>query len=220
MPTPLLAAAVTAALLAVCCAALTPLLLSWLPAPQEAPQVRFDALGTRRFRLLVLGFTAAMGWLCLALIDPSLWPVWLPLIGLGTLLGLIDAETTFLPFRLSYLTLALVSLGALTSAGLRSDPWSLLWAAAGCAAAAGLFWLLWRFSGEKFGFGDVRLAAVLGVVGGATSPAVLYWMFLLGTLIGAIWAIVVRLQGRRQFAYGPALLLGAPAALLLNTVLT
>lgn len=220
MPTPPLAAAVTAALLAVCCVALTPLLLSWLPAPQEAPQVRFDKLATRRFRLLALGITASLGWLCLTLIDASLWPVWLPLIGLGTLLGLIDAQTTFLPFRLSYLTLTLVSLGTLASAWLRSDPWSLVWAAAGSAAAAGLFWLLWRFSGEKFGFGDVRLAAVLGVVGGATSPQVLYWMFLLGTLIGAIWAIVVRLQGRHQFAYGPALLLGGPAALLLNAALS
>lgn len=220
MPTPPLAALATAVVLAVCCVALTPLLLNWLPSPQEAPQVRFDALVTRRFRLLALGITAGLGWLCLALLDPSLWPVWLPLLGLGTLLGLIDAHTTFLPFRLSYLTLALVSLGALASAWLRSDPWSLLWAAGGAAIAAGLFWLLWRFSGEKFGFGDVRLAAILGVVGGATSPQVLYWMFLLGTLIGAIWAIVVRLQGRQQFAYGPALLLGAPAALLLNAALT
>lgn len=219
MPTPPLAAAATAALLAACCVALTPLLLGWLPAPQEAPQVRFDKLATRRFRLIALGITAGAGWLCLSLIDPSLWPVWLPLIGLGTLLGLIDAQTTFLPLRLSYLTLVLVSVGALASAWLRSDPWSLLWAAAGALTAGGLFWLLWRFSGEKFGFGDVRLAAVLGIVGGATSGPVLYWMFLLGTFIGAIWAIVVRLQGRQQFAYGPALLLGAPAALLLNAAL-
>lgn len=220
MPTPPLAAAATAALLAVCCVAVTPLLLSWLPAPQEAPQVRFDTLATRRFRLFALGIIAGLGWLCLALLDPSLWPVWLPLIGLGTLLGLIDAQTTFLPFRLTYLTLILVGLGAALSAWLRNDPGSLLWAVAGSVTAAGLFWLLWRFSGEKFGFGDVRLAAVLGVVGGATSQQTLYWMFLLGTLIGAIWAVVVRLQGRQQFAYGPALLLGAPAAVLLNAALS
>lgn len=220
MPTPALAALTTAALLAVCCVALTPLLLRWLPAPLEAPQVHFDTLATRRFRFLALGIIAGLGWLCLALLDASLWPVWLPLIGLGTLLGLIDAQTTFLPFRLSYLTLTLVSLGALVSAWLRGDAWSLLWAAAGGAIAAGLFWLLWRFSGEKFGFGDVRLAAILGVAGGATSPQILYWVFLLGTLIGAIWAIVVRQQGRHQFAYGPALLLGAPAALILNAALS
>lgn len=220
MPTQPLAAAATAVLLAVCCVALAPLLLSRLPAPREAPDVDFGTLATRRFRLLVGGITAGVGWLCLTLVDPSLWPVWLPLIGLGTVLGLIDAQTTFLPLRLNYLTLALVSLGAIVSAGMRGDPWSLLWAAAGATIATALFWLLWRFSGGKLGFGDVRLAAVLGVVGGATSPEVLYWMFLLGTLIGAIWAVVVRVRGRQEFAYGPALLLGAPAALLFTAVLS
>lgn len=216
MPTPYLAAFITAALTAITCFALTPKILRWLPAPSEAPQVSFARLGTVRFRIVAAGVIFVSGWLSLSLLTMTMWPTWLPLIALGPLLGLIDAQTTFLPFRLSYLTLALVSVGTLASVWWRQDLQALAWAVGGAALAGGVFWLLWRFSGEKFGFGDVRLAAILGMVGGATSPATLYLIFLLGTIIGAIWAIVVRLQKREQFAYGPALLLGAPAALILT----
>ncbi len=218
MPTPFLAAIVTAVITALTCFALTPLILAWLPAPPEAPQVTFGRLATDRFRWIAAGIITVGGSLCLSLTAPTLWPVWLPLIGLGTLLGLIDAETTFLPLRLSYLTLALVSVGVLISAWWRQDPQAFAWAVGGAALAGGVFWLLWRFSGEKFGFGDVRLAAILGMVGGATSPQMLYLIFLMGSVLGALWAIVVRLQGRQQFAYGPALLLGAPAALILSAL--
>lgn len=216
MPTPYLAAFITAALTALIGFALTPTILRWLPSPPEAPQVNFARLATTRFRIVAAGITLLVGWLSLSLLDPTLWPIWLPLIGLGTLLGLIDAQTTFLPFRLSYLTLALVGVGALASVWWRQDLQALAWAVGGAALGWGVFWLLWRFSGEKFGFGDVRLAAILGLVGGATNATTLYLIFLLGTIIGAVWAIVVRLQHRHQFAYGPALLLGAPAALILT----
>ncbi len=218
MPTPYLAAIVTAVITALTCFALTPLILAWLPAPPEAPQVAFHRLATMRFRWVAAGIITVAGSLMLSLITPTLWPVWLPLIGLGTFLGLIDAETTFLPLRLSYLTLTLVSVGVLISAGWRQDLQAIAWAVGGAALAGGVFWLLWRFSGEKFGFGDVRLAAILGMAGGATSPQTLYLIFLMGTIFGALWAIVVRLQGRQQFAYGPALLLGAPAALIFTAL--
>lgn len=217
MPTPYLAAFIIAVLTALICFGLTPTILGWLPAPPEAPQVNFARLATIRFRIVAAGITLVIGWLCLSLLPVPLWPVWVPLIALGTLLGLIDAQTTFLPLRLSYLTLALVAAGTIGSVWWRQDPQALAWAIGGAALAGGAFWLLWRFSGEKFGFGDVRLAAILGLVGGATGAATLYLVFLLGTIIGALWAIVVRLQKRQQFAYGPALLLGAPAALILTT---
>jgi leader peptidase (prepilin peptidase)/N-methyltransferase len=77
--------------------------------------------------------------------------------------------------------------------------------------------LIWRVS-HGFGFGDVRLAGLIGIVAGSRGGAFALAAFFLGTLVGAAWALV---QRRRKgidepFAYGPALLLGPLVALLVS----
>lgn len=204
------------ALVAALMAALAPALLRWLPAPDDEPGLNFAAVGTRRFRLALASACLATGAVLLLTTEPALWPVWVPMAAFGPLLALIDAHTGFLPLRLNYLTLALVTVGTAASCWLRSDWRPALVALAGGAGAAACYALIWWLSHGRLGFGDVRLAGLLGVAAGATSVSVLVGTFVLGSLVGAAWAIAVRLSGRgSEFPYGPSMLLGAPAALLL-----
>jgi leader peptidase (prepilin peptidase) / N-methyltransferase len=214
-----MSAPVLALVVAACATLTTGWLLSWLPAPEEEPGLRFTDLDSPRFRAAVFTLTFGLGWLSLALTTPPLWPIWAPLVGLGTLLGLIDARTTFLPLRLHYLTLALVTLGALGSCWWRGDGSPLLLAATGGAVALAIYSLVWRFSGGQLGFGDVRLAGLLGIAAGATSYPLLIWCFLTGSVVGAIWAVAIRLRGQRAFAYGPSMLLGAPLGLIVTALM-
>jgi leader peptidase (prepilin peptidase)/N-methyltransferase len=196
-----------------------PALLRRLPAPEEEPQLDFAALGTRRFRLVLAGVCLVSGAVLLLTTAPALWPVWVPLAGLGPLLGLVDAHTGFLPLRLNYLALALVAAGVVASCWLRGDGQPALLALAGAAGATVCYGLIWWASRGKLGFGDVRLAGLLGLAAGATSLTVLLGSFVLGSVIGAVWALVVRLAGRGcEFPYGPSMLLGPAAALLLAAV--
>jgi len=211
-------APVLALLVAVCCALATGWLLRRLPAPDEEPGLRYADLDSLRFRLAVFALVFGFGWLSLGLVAATSWPIWVPLVGLGSLLGLIDARTSFLPLRLHYLTLGLVVAGVVVSAWLRAEWALLLWSGLGGVVALALYAVVWRVSGGQLGFGDVRLAGLLGIAAGATSYPVLLWCFLLGSVIGAIWAVAVRLRGRKAFAYGPSMLLGAPLALIVTTL--
>ncbi len=213
MPAPLLTL-----LLAIGTAAATSWLLRWLPTPPEAPEVEFAALDFPRFSLAVFVLIIGIGSTVFALTDPTYWPIWAPLVSLGALLGLIDARTTFLPLRLHYLTFTLTVLGGLATAWWRNDWAQLGWATLAALVATGLYWGIWRFSGGQLGFGDVRLAGLLGFATAATSAEVLFWSFLAGSIVGAVWALVVRARGRTAFAYGPSMLLGVPLGLMISAL--
>ncbi len=218
MPT-LVIAALLAAASAGLVAATTGRLLRWLPIPDEEPRADFIGLDSPRFRIGVgaVGFLA--GWLLLSLTDVRLWPILLPLAGLGALSGAIDARTTYLPLRLHYLTFALVAAGIGVSAFWRAEPWALAWAVGIGVVATAVYALVWRLSGGQLGFGDVRLAGLLGAATAAVSPSLAVWTFLLGSVVGAVWAIAVRVRGVKEFAYGPSMLLGVPAAVVVTQLL-
>jgi leader peptidase (prepilin peptidase)/N-methyltransferase len=218
MPTTVIAA-LLALVPAVAVAALTPRLLAWLPVPDEEPRADFVGLDSPRFRVGVgaVGFLA--GWLMLAGSAVTVWPILVPLAALGSLLGLIDARTTYLPLRLHYLTFALVSVGVLASAWWRVEPWSLASAAGIGMAATALYAVVWRLTGGQLGFGDVRLAGLIGTATAAIAPTLTLWTFLLASVVGAVWAIASRLRGSKEFAYGPSMLLGVPLAIMVNHLL-
>jgi leader peptidase (prepilin peptidase)/N-methyltransferase len=217
--------------------ALTPYLIRVLPEPpphpeaeegaelsaaqkarlEEPPKELYADLGRRpRLGLLAAGISAvagagigaALGWdwlLCLLL----------PLVPIGTLLGIVDHRTRLLP---SIVVLP-ATLAALAYGGLR-------WAATGDAdelvrgvvcllLVRTVFWLLWFVRQAGMGFGDVRLSALLGCTLGYAGAVPLlvgfYSAFLLFAVPGLLIAVVKRDRSvlKRAYPFGPFLLFGA-----------
>src|SRR5829696_2113487 len=99
-------------------------------------------------------------------LSPELPAVFAFIFG-GVLLAVIDWKVRRLPTRLVYLTLAGVAAGLLFASLVEWDWVPLATALAGAAFFANAFYVIWfisrRFLGMMIlGFGDVRLAAVLG----------------------------------------------------------
>ena len=97
-------------------------------------------------------------------------------------------------------------------------------AAFGVAIIGGLYGLvylvsLWANRGI-FGFADVRLGVLTGMVAGWRSIPTATSALVLGSVIGALWAVVNLVRRHREpYAYGPGIVLG-PYVVLLIAVLT
>lgn len=221
VPTPVIASLLAVGLAAVV-SMITPATLRWLPVPADEPGLApFAELDSTRYRWSSFGAALLSGLAVLSFSEPGAWPVWVPYLLGGTLLAMIDLHTMILPLRLNYLTLAAILMGATVAAGLAGNWLILLGSGLSAGALAGLFWLVWRFSGDRFGFGDVRLAGLIGAATGCFGTTFVIWSMVLGTACGAIWAIVVRVRHHADhpFPYGPALLLGPALALPLQWLL-
>lgn len=187
------------------------------PGSEDKPSYR--ALLQPWFLVMVglwaVALTAVAAWR----LDPTLWPAWLVLATIGTVLAMIDAATTWLPNVLMRLFWLAMALAAVTSAGLGGGWTVVARMAAGSVAWGLLFWLVWAVSRRQLGFGDVRLAFGLGAAAGAAGWVTIYTCLLAGTLVGAGWGLIHRLRsGRRPgpFPYGMALFLGCGLGLALT----
>lgn len=174
----------------------------------EAPD--FAALVNLR-SLLTVAAVALAASCVLWLTEPVSWWLWVPYLALGAPLIAVDAATTFLPLKLHYFALFAM---ALSSIGLAAAT-TLAWV---CALLCGLgifafFYLVWRFN-PTLGFGDVRLAGLIGAVAGQGGLTVALSAVLAGTVLGAMHGIAHNLWARRKadrprhFPYGPALWCG------------
>ena len=150
------------------------------------------------------------------------WPLllWWPLLPVGVALAVVDWRTRLLP-RLLVLpaTGFAVLVGGLAAvADGDYDAWvrGLL----GLLVARSVFWLLWRLHSAGMGFGDVRLAALLGFLlafsGWPEWLVGLYAGFLVFALPGLALAVVRRDRAllRTAYPFGPFMLAGALAGLL------
>ena len=200
-------------------ALVAPLVLRSLPAPSDEPgSDPYRPLATRGFALI--GFALmAIGGLLVLWLATAYAPAWLGLGTAGVLAAMVDARTEYLPKRLMQAGWALTVAGTVVTSALVGDWLVLLRAAVGGAAITGLFWLFWRIGGG-FGFGDVRLAPIIGATAAAISWTMLAGALLLGGIAGVAMGVTWRLLGRgRAFPYGPALIAGPYLALLLNSAL-
>jgi leader peptidase (prepilin peptidase) / N-methyltransferase len=86
------------------------------------------------------------------------------------------------------------------------------------AVAFALFFVVWWFVPRGMGFGDVRLAGVIGLVVGYLSLLHAYVAFLAGFLVGLLFGLVLLLvtrSGRRTaIPFAPSLCVGAVIAVL------
>jgi leader peptidase (prepilin peptidase) / N-methyltransferase len=142
------------------------------------------------------------------------WPL-LPLLVLvpvGVALAVVDWRTRLLPTRVIVPTYAVVGVLAIVAAGLGDDWASLVRALWGLVLARGTFWLLWLVYPRGMGFGDVRLAGVLGIALGLLGWGELTLGVYAGFVIGGVSGLAlsaVRVVDRRAYPFGPFMLLGA-----------
>ena len=196
----------------------------WVVAhhPEPAPDEPDAELKTRYAELVnprALGLAVplvALGLWPLLVTPLARWPVWVVWASVVAVLVWVDARTTWLPARAQLFAelamLVAVVAVLLASPGGRAS--LLLGALGGALVTAGLFAVFWWFSGA-LGFGDVRLAGLVGALCGLGGLDAWYAGVLAATVAGAAWGLATSWWRRRHpsplgrvFAYGPALWLG------------
>lgn len=137
-----------------------------------------------------------------------------------TALVAVDADVHRLPDRITYPLIAAAVLVAIIASATSGD-----WSALSRAAAAGLIafvtyavLMLASPGGAGLGFGDVKLAASLGVLTGWFSWEAVLGATMLAFLLGGGWAVALLLTRRAtrhtHIAFGPFLIAGAILAWL------
>ena len=130
----------------------------------------------------------------------------------------IDLETYLLPNRIVF-PLAGAGIALLAVAAVADDDWAAyLRALLGGAVGFGAFIVLFAISPRALGFGDVKLAFVLGLYLGWLGWGEVALGFFLGFLYGALIGLVLlvaRVRGRKDpVPFGPFLAAGAITAAL------
>jgi leader peptidase (prepilin peptidase)/N-methyltransferase len=144
-------------------------------------------------------------------------PAYLYLGAVCVALALIDLDHKRLPNALtlpSYVV-GVVLLGA--AALLKGEPRLVLRALLGMAILYGIYFLLAFAYPAGMGFGDVKLAGVLGLYLGYLGWSTWFvgWLlgFLLGGLFGVLAILVRRASRKTQVPYGPFMIVGAFVAI-------
>lgn len=83
----------------------------------------------------------------------------------------------------------------------------------------GCYWLFRKISRNALGFGDVKLAGVIGMICGFISPMNIFWAsliaFLLGGLVSAVLVVSKRATATSHIPFGPFMLTGAVITLFI-----
>ena len=154
--------------------------------------------------------------------DPAL-PAFLVLMAALIAISAIDLEHFIVPNRIVYPTLFVSAPLLVVAAVIDGDGKSLREAALGGVLAFALFLLIHLVSPGGMGFGDVRLAGLLGVfLGWLTLPHVLLGLFLgflLASVVGVGLIVASRRSRKDAIPFGPFLALGAVLAVLVGSPL-
>ncbi|GLP67594.1 prepilin peptidase [Streptomyces sp. TUS-ST3] len=146
--------------------------------------------------------------------------VWLLLAPAGVLLAVVDLRVRRLPdpLTLPLAAVALTLLGLVSLVPEHTGNWPN--AALGTLALGAGYYVLWRINPGGMGFGDVKLAlgagAVLGWYGWDTVLLGTFAGFLLGALYGGVLVLTGKAGRRTAIPFGPFLIAGAYAGLLIG----
>lgn len=226
------AAAAVAGVLCGLCGLLVPRLVAAVPEPapkegadeagpdEAAPEEVKPLYGDLAARPRLGALAAVVSLVSGALVGAATgwdWPlVWLvPLVPVAVALSYIDWHTRLLP-RLVVLPATLATVVAMVVVGLatgRQD--ALVQALVAMLVVRSVFWLLWFVRSAGMGFGDVRLAALVGLVLGWVgwgAVAIGVWVgFVAFAVPGLLLAVVRRDRAllRQAFPFGPFMAAGA-----------
>lgn len=202
--------------------ALMPAVIARIPEPDPDPEAGPDAPAKQTYadiaarpglawKLAVVGLLAGfavgghLGWE---------WPLLflVPLVPVLVALALIDWRTHLLPTKVVWP--ATLATAALVGAAwlLTGDDNDVVRAGWGFLIAYGTFFLLWFVYPKGLGYGDVRLAGVLGLalgyLGWGELLVGLYAGFLFGGVGGGLLS-VLKFVERKAFPFGPFMVVGA-----------
>ena len=202
-----------------------PAVVGGLPEPaaaadlpeDEPPKPAYVELVARPGLTLRLALASAVAGALVGLGTGLQWwlVVLVPLVPLGVALAFIDWHTRLLPARLVLPATIVVVAAAVVGAAVSGDTDDLVRAGIGLLVARSFYWVLWFVHSAGMGFGDVRLAALLGAALGHLGWGQLvvgtYAGFLLFGIPGLLLAVVRRDRSLLKVAYpyGPFMLLGA-----------
>ncbi len=159
----------------------------------------------------ILGLAMLATWGTTLTLIPFLW-----LVPVLVVASMVDIRLLLIPRRVAwvgfFVGLALIALTALAI----GKPETIVRALIGFAVYFGLLYLVWLIVPRGMGFGDVRLAAVLGLYLGWINlvlPMIgLFIACVAGIVLGVGYRMTVR-DGSRFFPFGPGLALGAVIAI-------
>ena len=208
---------------------LVPRLIRALPEPEptepvagEDPKPPYVEVGSRPGLAWQCGLAAlVVGAVVGAAVGRDWWLAALvPLVPVCVALAVVDWHTRLLPSRIVLPATAYVLVVALAGWGISGDHEDLVRAVIGLVAARSVYWLLWFIHSAGMGFGDVRLAALLGFslghVGWGELAVGMYAGFLVFGLPGLLLALVKRDRAllRTAYPFGPFMLAGALVGLV------
>lgn len=197
------------------------ILVPRLPEPPDGAELgklAYAALVTPRRLAGLMAMTVAAQ-ATLYFVPVAERPLWLVCNSGVAALVWVDACTTWLPARLSWLVTAELAAAAVVTLIMSDARPQLLGRLLVGAAAAWLLWLVfYHVSRGGFGFGDVRLAPLVGAMGATMGASGWFAALLASAVMGAAWGLIA---SRRHpapgtsagFAYGPWLWAGPYIAL-------
>jgi len=154
--------------------------------------------------------TASWGWLTWRLLDAP-WPIltlWLPLSAALAWLAAVDLDVARLPDRILVPAAIWTALAVGVTMWITS-PLAGVGAILAAALCGGGFWILHLTGRGALGFGDVKLAALIGAATALVSWSAVLYALVAGCILTIAWAIARR---RSELAFGPWLALGAVLA--------
>ncbi|GAA3440479.1 prepilin peptidase [Kutzneria kofuensis] len=147
---------------------------------------------------------------------PSL-PAYLYFVAVCVALAVIDLAARRLPNAIVLPSYPVIAVLLTASSLWRHDFWPLAWAGIGGALLLVFFTVLATAQPASMGFGDVKLAGLIGLALGYLSWTALLVGAFAGVLLGGIAAVVLIARGRGRdatFPFGPFLIAGALLGML------
>jgi leader peptidase (prepilin peptidase)/N-methyltransferase len=190
--------------------------------PVSTFDLRCSSCGRTRWREWLTGLVAAAGFAAMSWrfgTDPVL-PAYVWLVGTGVVLILTDFDHFRIPNRILYpATVVSVVLLATSALPTGRAPDLLRGMLAGLAYGLFYFLVFLLARGRGLGFGDVKLAVMLGLYAGFQSWPTLVLALFATAIIGGAAAIILLGLGRGRKAelpYGPPLIMGTWLAIVLG----
>ena len=150
---------------------------------------------------------AAVTWRLLATEMPWALAAYLYLAAAGVALAMIDIDVKRLPDKIVLPSYAVVAVLLTVAAIGEDDWWPLARAAIGAAALFAFYFALVLAHPAGMGFGDVKLAGVLGALMGYLSWSALivatFGAFLLGAIVGIVLMVTNRGGRKTAIPFGP-----------------